>query len=195
MKALVLLPLIVWILFAAQAQIVGGTSVVGSHNSEDRLGSLGARTVSSDFGFPATDMQPTSREEVGDARNAENPARREHVRDHVPYSPQLVRVIDVRDRLEHPATTYEVWAAIRDAFPPEHYERAQIVAWCESRNDPAMRVLDVNGKISAGTWSVQEDIWGAVPPDILGQAQQVARILRESRRGWGEWSCGEAVWR
>lgn len=96
-------------------------------------------------------------------------------------------IVDVRDQRSHPVTPYAVWAVVRDAFPPHEYVRAMRVAACESTNNPALRYLDVNGLVSAGMFSVQEHIWGAVPPDLPGQARQAAAIVAEY--GWRPWAC------
>jgi hypothetical protein len=73
--------------------------------------------------------------------------------------------------------TLEQWRAVQ-VFPEDYQYVMARIAWCESRFDAAA-VGD--GGRSRGAWQVQPRFWGEVPPDLVGQAQQAANIVRE----WG----------
>ena len=85
--------------------------------------------------------------------------------------------------------TPAVWRAL-DAFRPEHRYLMARIAWCESRFDPAV----VGAVGEQGIFQVRAIYWGPVPSDMLGQAEQAARIvevhgtwpwsMRDGCEGW-----------
>jgi hypothetical protein len=91
-------------------------------------------------------------------------------------------IVTVTDQREYPAVTYDVWSAIVEAFPPEEWECAAIIAWRESRYQP-----DAVGALGErGSFQVRPEYHGPVPPDLHGQAQQAAGIV--AAHGWKPWT-------
>lgn len=79
--------------------------------------------------------------------------------------------------------------AVVNAFPEHEWQNAMRVANCETGGtfDWSVRIIDLNGHVSAGLWQVQPAWWGQVPDTPESQARQVAAIVSE--HGWGPWSC------
>ena len=180
LAALLLLAPLVAGLFALGGQ-------VGRWTDERMYAGAGAATLRDmreGQGRPGTSL-------LGDARPQDASAPHD-----LPSLPDRL-IIDVRDQREHPATRYEVWAAIRDAFPPEEYVRAMLVAWCESRGDP----LRVGRYGERGVMQIHPvhrpfaEALGYTWDSMLELGQNIAVAAALARRdGFGIWSCSSATW-
>lgn len=118
----------------------------------------------------------------------------------LPASPTTMpapSVIEVRDQREHPATRYEVYAAAVAAFPSEHVELVQVIAWCESRGDASkvgaageagvMQIHPVHRELVRRlgySWAQMFE---------LGPNMAVAAYIA-ARDGFGPWACRWASW-
>lgn len=81
----------------------------------------------------------------------------------------------------------EEWHSVKGL--PDEYWLAR-TGWCEGRFDPTA----VNGP-HKGSWQVNEEYHGTVPPDLRGQAEQASRIEPEQGREPWETKDGCNGWR
>ena len=111
-------------------------------------------------------------------------------------------------------TTYEpvpsptadhVISLIKSIFPPSAWHDAEVVAWCESKFNPADMGFDSNGTHDRGVFQLND---GGTAQNLMGLIGQnpndlnlafnpvlnvrAAAVLYK-RDGWGQWSCASVL--